>query len=142
MITTVSVVIPHLINKKRKKVFFFLVIKTLRIYSLNSLPKYYSAVLTIVIMLYTTFLVLIYLTAGSLYLWPFSNLSSAPCPWKPQIWSFFPPSLVFFFFLRFFKDVKRDYIVFFFSLTYLTQHNAFKVHPYCGKWQNFLHFYG
>lgn len=68
MITTVSVVIPHLINKKRKKVFFFLVIKTLRIYSLNSLPKYYSAVLTIVIMLYTTFLVLIYLTAGSLYL--------------------------------------------------------------------------
>ena len=35
--------------------------KTLRTYSLNNFPVYHTAVLTILIMLYVTFLVLIYL---------------------------------------------------------------------------------
>ena len=42
--------------------------RTLRIYSRNNFAMYHTAVLTVVIMLYTTSLVLTYLVTGSLYL--------------------------------------------------------------------------
>ena len=42
--------------------------RTLRIYSLNNFHVYFIALLTIVIILYITYLVLIYLITGSLYL--------------------------------------------------------------------------
>ena len=53
------------ISIERKK---FLVMRTFIIYSLNNYTIYHTAVLTIVIMLYITFLVLIYLITGSVYL--------------------------------------------------------------------------
>ena len=42
--------------------------RTLRIYSINNFHIYYKPVLTIVIMLYVIFLVLLYFIIGSLYL--------------------------------------------------------------------------
>ena len=42
--------------------------RTLRVYSLNSFQLYHAAVLTLLIMLYITSLVFIYLITGSLYL--------------------------------------------------------------------------
>ena len=46
----------------------FLVMRTLRIFSLNHFVIHYTAVLIIFIILYTTSLVIIYVMYGSLYL--------------------------------------------------------------------------
>ena len=55
------------IQNKREKI-FFLVMRTLRIYSLNNFHIQHTTVLIVFIMLYFTSLVLIYLIIGSLYL--------------------------------------------------------------------------
>ena len=45
--------------------FFYLMMRTLRIYSLNNFQIHHTAMLTVVIILYITPLVLIYLITGS-----------------------------------------------------------------------------
>ena len=66
MITTISLVnIHHLIQLQN---FFSLLMRTVKAYSLNNFQMYHAAVLTIVIMLYITFPLLVYLIIGSLYL--------------------------------------------------------------------------
>ena len=70
MITTiglVNIIISCRYNKKKRKK-FLLVMRTLRIYSLENFPICHTAMLTIVTMLSITALVLIYLITGSLYL--------------------------------------------------------------------------
>ena len=65
MMTTICLVnIYHLINTKKK----ILVMRTLRVYSLNNFHRYHSAVSATVIVLYVPSLVLMYLITGSLYL--------------------------------------------------------------------------
>ena len=60
------------LKKERKKAkIFLLVMRTLRIYSLNNFPIYHIAVLAIIIMLYITYLVLIYLITGNVLLLTF-----------------------------------------------------------------------
>lgn len=89
MITTVGLVNIRLLKIKVNSL-FLLVMKPLRIYSLNNIPIYHTAVLAIGIMLYITTLVLTYLTTASLYLlttflqFP---LSLTCCLWEPQVWS-------------------------------------------------------
>ena len=73
MITTIgSANIYHLVynkkKRKKKEKNFLFVLRTLGIYSLNNFPIYHSAVLTIIIMLYITSLLLIYLITGHLCL--------------------------------------------------------------------------
>ena len=57
--------------------------RTLRIYSLYNFPMYHTAVLAIVIMLYITSLVLIYLITESLYL--LTTFLQFPLPSFPAI---------------------------------------------------------
>ena len=79
VITTVGSANIHLLiqiekkGKKEKKT--LLAMSTLRINPPSNFPKYHIAVLTIVILLYITFLILTYLITGSLYL-----LTTFPSP--------------------------------------------------------------
>lgn len=57
--------------------------RTLRVYSLNNFQLYHTAVLTLLIMLYITSLVFIYLITGSLYLLT-TFLQVPPPPTPPQ----------------------------------------------------------
>ena len=78
MITTIgSAIISYTYNrKKRKKVIF--VMRVLRMHSLN-FPVYHVAVLSLIITLYVTSLVLIYLIIGRLYFLTTFFQSATPC---------------------------------------------------------------
>ena len=93
----------------REKKFFPLVMRSLRISSVNNFPVYNTAVLAIVVVLYITSLVLIYLITGSLYL--LTTFFQLPLP---QIWSLFLWGVIA---------------------------HAFRVHPCCHKWYDFLIFF-
>ena len=104
-------------KKKRNKEKIFLVMRTLRSHSLNNFPMYHMVLLIIVVMLYITALVLIYLKTENLYLFFFYNLPPIPLPHPlplvPHVWLFF--------WVVFFRLHMQDHIVFvFLSLTYFT----------------------
>ena len=79
-------------KKREKKNKLFPVIRTLRIYSLNGFQIHQTTTLTIVIILYITSLVSVYLITGSWDCWPQSSNSPSlqPLPLvTTHIWSLF-----------------------------------------------------
>ena len=119
--------------------------KTLRTYSLNHFPVYHTAVLTILIMLYVTFLVLIYLMMEVCTFDYFS--SNIPSPHSLPLGTAtnlisFSLNLVGIFCFSWILLITENMQYEFVCQTYFTQHDAFKIHPQCHKWQDFLIIYG
>ena len=115
-----------------------LVIRTLRIDSLNEFHIYYTMLAMIV--MYIISLVLIYLITGCLYLLAtflqfLLPQCSASSNHKPDLFSMI---LVGFSFIFKILHKVKSYNICFPFLTYYTMHNAFKVHSCCQKDSNFF----
>ena len=133
IITTWLMMSPHLLPHT----FYLFVLRTFKIYSLSIFQVYNTVLLTIVIMAYIRFPEHMHHITESFYLLTFfTHFLHTPHHWQPQVYSLSMSSdfsdfiygwdhLVFFFFF------------FFFSM-WLISLSAFRFHPYCCKWKDFL----
>ena len=107
---------------------------------INDCPIYHTAMSTVTIMFYIT--TCTYLSYNwKLVLFDYFPKFLLPQPnplWKPHIWFLL---LCFFLFVLFLKILYTSEIIqLCLSLTYITQHSAFKVHPCYWKGQGFFFF--
>ena len=105
---------------------FFLVVTTLKTYSLSNFQISNIVLLTMVIMLYITSQWCIYFLTGGLYLWPrFPNLSTPiRCLWQPPICSLCLWTWCFCSFVSFWFDLICLFW-FFLESTYKWNHMVF-----------------
>ena len=123
----------------------FFLLRLFKIYSLSNCKMCNTVLVNIVAMLYVTPPWRIYFITGSSYvLTPFTHFahSITPTPniWQPPIYSLFLWALGFFAFLVSDSTCKWDHMAFVCVWHISLNHEAFRVHPCCHKWQDFIFF--
>ena len=104
-------------------IFFFLLMRSFKIYSLKLLNLQYS-IINLVTMLYRTYFISLY---------PLTTFTHFPHPTSPASGNH---QSVLCFYGLFYCIPHISELIQYLSMNYFTYHNTFQVHPWCGKRQN------